>query len=88
MLTRTCTRAAHAIEPPPSAALPSPFVCDRARLAPENALSRLSGTQYRSRLRELIAFAAPDHSAAILSELAPVLAALPRDLRSDPWQPQ
>lgn len=68
----------------PSARLPSPFVCDRALAAPEQALNRLSRTEYRRRVEELIELAAAGHRAAILSELGSVLAALPSDLRSGP----
>lgn len=62
----------------------SPFVCAPAPRTPEQALTRLSNSQYRNRVRELTEFAAPDHSAAILSELTNVLSALPSDLRSGP----
>jgi hypothetical protein len=59
----------------------TPFACDPAELVPEQGLQRLSLTQYQSRLRELVEVVAPEHSAAILSELRIALAALPRDLR-------
>jgi hypothetical protein len=77
-------------EPEPVAALPeppppaSPFRCDPSQRAPELALRRLSGTQYRTRIRELVERTAPEHSAAVLAEVSNVLAALPRDLRSGP----
>jgi len=58
-----------------------PFACASAQSAPEQALQRLSLTQYQSRLRELVEVVAPEHTAAILGELSHPLAALPRDLR-------
>jgi hypothetical protein len=60
------------------------FVCNPTLRAPEQALRRLSSSQYLGRLRELVELSAPDHSAAVLSELSGVLGALPRDLRSGP----
>ena len=62
----------------------SPFVCSQSEQAPEHALSRLSGRQYRQRIRDLVEFLAPDHSTAVLSDIHHVLAALPPDLRSGP----
>ncbi|HTU58120.1 MAG TPA: DUF1592 domain-containing protein, partial [Polyangiales bacterium] len=62
-------------------AVPLPFACDPSQLAPEQALQRLSLTQYQSRVRELVEVTAPEHSASILGELRHALAALPRDLR-------
>jgi hypothetical protein len=70
--------------PEPQTGPASPFVCNPTQGATEHALRRLSGTQYRTRVREMVERLAPEHSAAIVSELSNVLAALPRDLRSGP----
>lgn len=48
-------------------ALASPFTCDPSLLASQEGLQRLSLTQYRSRLRELIEHAAAEHSAEVLA---------------------
>jgi Protein of unknown function (DUF1592)/Protein of unknown function (DUF1588) len=69
---------------PPKAANAGPFVCDPAQRAPEQALRRLSTTQYLNRVRQLVELSTPAHSAAVMSELSSVLGALPRDLRSGP----
>ena len=63
---------------------PPAFSCDADALAPEQPLRRLSSSQYRNVLRDLITATVPAESPAILDALADPLSSLPRDIRSGP----
>ena len=63
---------------------PPAFSCDPDAIAPEQPLRRLSSSQYRNALRDLIAATAPGNSATIMASLEAPLSALPRDIRSGP----
>ncbi len=55
--------------------------CDDTRVPGTVALRRLTRTQYDNTIAALVRWAAPDDAAAILSEIDPLLAQVPDDLR-------
>jgi hypothetical protein len=60
-----------------------PFTCNASAVGPAQAWRKLSGTQYRNTLRDLMAFALRDAGAAatVMNALAPTLGRLPEDER-------
>ncbi len=62
----------------------SAFSCDPSLIAPEIPLRRLSRTQYRNSIRDLVARTAGDESETIFAELEDVIATMPDDLKKGP----
>jgi hypothetical protein len=62
----------------------SAFSCHPEALPPELPLRRLSQSQYRNAVRDLVAVLAPNDGAAVLAEIEPRLDEMPPDVRSGP----
>jgi hypothetical protein len=60
------------------------FACDEAQVPDALPLRRLSYSQYRNTILDLIELSVPSEASAIQSELTPALDELPRDLRQGP----